>query len=314
MRFSILGALLGTVALAGAGGVAITQTSATDSLPITGSPLNARVALAADPSTSPPADPSGSPSPSATPTNGEYTAKTQVVKRRGASYLNVSVTYEGAALFNVTQKVCKRRTCKTASTDITVVNGQAKSTTRLGSGTYRKRGQAGVSMAPLPTVTVRETVTVTEPGPTVTVTEPGPTVTETFTCQPYVEPTDTIPPSEEPTGSVSPTDSVSPTVTDTAPPSETPTPTPSDTVTPTVTPTSTPTETPTVTPPTVTPTVTPTDTVSPTVSPTEIPTCPPPSSEPPPDTPTETPTETPTATPTDTTTATPSESISAPTQ
>ncbi|NJP98153.1 hypothetical protein HCN51_53510 [Nonomuraea sp. FMUSA5-5] len=300
MRFSILGALLGTVALAGAGGVAITQTSATDSLRFTDTPLHAQqAALAGDPSTSPPSTtpPSTSPSPTETttptatpsPTDGDYTAETRVVKRRGVSYLAVSVTYEGAAFFNVDQRVCKRRTCKTASVDLMVVGGDANATTRLGRGTYKKKGQAGVSMAPLPTVTVRETVTVTEPGPTVTVTEPGPTVTETFTCQPYVEPTDTLPPSGEPTGTLTP--SVEPTPT----PTPTVTETPTDTVSPTVSPTLSPTETPTDTP-------------------SEIPTCPAPSETPaePPTDETPTPTPTDTSVPTDTATATPSESASTP--
>ncbi|MFC5831612.1 hypothetical protein [Nonomuraea insulae] len=321
MRFSILGALLGTVALAGAGGAAITQTSATEPLRITDTSLNARVALAGDPSTSPPpttstppTSPTTSPSPTETPaptespTTGEYTAEAQVVKRRGVSYLNVSVTYEGAALFNVKQRVCKKRSCKTADLDFTVVGGEGSASKRLGSGTYKKRGQAAVTLAPLPTVTVRETVTVTEPGPTVTVTEPGPTVTETFTCQPTVEPTDTLPPTDtvSPTGTVTPTDTVAPTgtVTDTPPPSETVTPTPTETAT------DTPTETPTAIP-----TDSPTAGVSPTDTATEIPTCPPPS-EPPTELPTETPAPTDTTVPTETstTTATPSESVSAPAQ
>lgn len=115
-----------------------------------------------------------------------------MVKRRGVSYLNVSVTYEGAGFFSVEQRVCKRRSCKTANVELTVLGGEGSTRARLGRGTYKKQGKAGVAMAPLPTVTIKETVTVTEPGPTVTVTEPGPTVT--FTCQPSVEPSD--PPSE----------------------------------------------------------------------------------------------------------------------
>ncbi|MGW4796991.1 hypothetical protein ACWEPC_31680, partial [Nonomuraea sp. NPDC004297] len=90
MRFSILGALLGTVALAGAGGVAITQTSATDPLRLTDSPPHAQLALAGDPSTSPPAPsetanptettiPTATPTPTESPTTGEYTAETKVV-------------------------------------------------------------------------------------------------------------------------------------------------------------------------------------------------------------------------------------------
>ncbi|WP_043630682.1 hypothetical protein [Nonomuraea candida] len=322
MRFSILGALLGTVALAGAGGVAITQTSAADSLRFTDNPSNARMALAGDPSTSPPATsptptptPTGTstetpaPTPTAQPTDAEYTAKTRVVKRRGVSYLNVSIAYEGAAFFNVEQRVCKRRSCKTADVDLMVFDGSGDARVRLGYGTYKKRGQPGVSMAPLPTVTVRETVTVTEPGPTVTVTEPGPTVTETFTCQPYVEPTGTPLPPEEPTVTPSPDGSVTPSGT----PSPTVTPSPSDTATPAPSGT-----VPTV--PSQTPTTTPTDglppeepTESPTESPTGIPTCPPPSEPPvePPTEPTEPPAESPTAT--GTPTATPSESATTPT-
>ncbi|PZG01494.1 hypothetical protein C1J01_47985, partial [Nonomuraea aridisoli] len=265
MRFSILGALLGTVALAGTGGAAITQASATESLRLTGNPPPLQLALAADPTTpdSPTASPSPTetltptetPTPTASPTNADYTAETRVVKRRGISYLNVSVAYEGAGFFSVDQRVCRRGACTTANTEITVINGEGDATARLGRGTFKKRGQPEVAMAPLPTVTVRETVTITEPGPTVTVTEPAPTVTVTepaptvtvtepaptvtVTCRPDVAPTptETLPPTVEPTDPAEPTDSptAEPTGTETtapavpappaaaAPPTETPT-------------------------------------------------------------------------------------------
>jgi hypothetical protein len=296
MRFSILGALLGTVALAGAGGVAITQTSASDPLRFTDTPIDAKVVLA---TTAPP--PTEAP-PTEAPPAEDYVITTAVVKRRGVSYLDVSVEYSGAAIFGVKQRVCKRKSCKTATADIPVTTGAGKSTTRLGWGAYKKRGEPAVAMTPLPTVTV------TEPGPTVTVTEPGPTVT--FTCQPAPPtPTDTLPPTDVPTDT--PTATVTPTETPTTTPTETPTPTP--TVTPTETVTATPTGTPTVPP-----TVTPTDTVSPTVSPTEIPVCPPPEepTDVPTDVPTDTapPTETPTDVPTETPTATPTGTVTTPAQ
>lgn len=272
MRFSILGALLGTVALAGAGGLAITQTSATNPLRVSDTSPLGRLATT-DPVTSPP-----------TTSPAEYTAETRVVKRRGVSYLNVSVTYEGPAFFTVEQRVCARRSCTTTNAELTVIGGKGETTARLGRGPYRKRGRPNVAMAPLPTVTIRETVTITEPGPTVTVTEPGPTVT--VTCHPYADPTEPPQPSE-------------------TLPTEEPTDAPTDL--PTETPTDAPTESPTSTDPTEPPTppvpapsddtastVTPTDAVTPTELPTdpaEIPTCPPPTedtpAEPSPDDPTD---------------------------
>ncbi|MEV4577374.1 hypothetical protein AB0K16_29450 [Nonomuraea jabiensis] len=308
MRFSILGALLGTVALAGAGGVAITQTSATDPLRSTDNrpgALGANVALTTVPTTSP--------APTETPTIGEYTATTKVVKRRGVSYLNVSITDAQAALFSIKQRVCKGRSCKTTSVDFPVTEGSGESTERLGRGTYKKKGKPAVTLTPLPTVTVKEQVTVTEPGPTVT-------QTVTFTCQPSVEPTETLPPpttvpTETPPPTTGPTDTVTPTATGTESPPVTGTPTLTDNAT--ETPTATPTETPTTTP-TETTTTSPTDSVTPTESAPGIPTCPPPAEE----TPTELPSETPpdTATPTDTSvptetaTTTPSQSPSVTTQ
>ncbi|MGV9376809.1 hypothetical protein ACWDRB_13390 [Nonomuraea sp. NPDC003707] len=317
MRFSILGALLGTVALAGAGGVAITQTSATDPLRSTDNrpgALGANVALTTVPTTSP--------APTETPTIGEYTATTKVVKRRGVSYLNVSITDAQAALFSIKQRVCKGRSCKTTSVDFPVTEGSGESTERLGRGTYKKKGKPAVTMTPLPTVTVKEQITVTEPGPTVT-------QTVTFTCQPSVEPsvepTETLPPpttgpTETPPPTTGPTDTVTPTATGTESPPVTDPPTPTLTDSATETPTGTPTETPTTTPttgPTETSTTSPTDSVTPTESAPGIPTCPPAE-----ETPTELPSETPpdtltptgTSVPTATATTTPSESTSATTQ
>ncbi|MFI6736803.1 hypothetical protein ACIBI9_28080 [Nonomuraea sp. NPDC050451] len=311
MRFSILGALLGTVALAGAGGVAITQTSATDPLRSTDNrlgALGAEVALTTVPTTSP--------APTETPTIGEYTATTKVVKRRGVSYLNVSITDAQAALFSIKQRVCKGRSCKTTSVDLLVTEGSGESTKRLGRGTYKKKGRPAVSLTPLPTVTVKEQVTVTEPGPTVT-------QTVTFTCQPSVEPTETPPPTtvptETPPPTTVPTDTGTPTATGTESPPVTGTPTPTPTLTDsaTETPTQTPTETPTTTP-TETSTTTPTESVAPTESAPGIPTCPPPAEETPTELPSETPTDTApptdTSVPTETPTTTPSESASATTQ
>ncbi|TLF53898.1 hypothetical protein FE391_42600, partial [Nonomuraea sp. KC401] len=188
MKLSILGALLGTVALAGAGGAAISQTSATEPLS-TGSPLGARVALTDGPSETP--------VPSESPTTGEYTAKTKVVKKRGVSYLDVSIAHEGPALFTVKQRVCRRGSCKTTTADVPVVDGAAEATKKLGRGTYKKRGKPRVEVTPipLPTVTERVTVTVTEPGPTVT-----------FTCRPGDPPTETPPPTDVPTDTPPPTD------------------------------------------------------------------------------------------------------------
>ncbi|MCK2213068.1 hypothetical protein MF672_004540 [Actinomadura sp. ATCC 31491] len=280
MKLSILGALLGTVALAGAGGIAVTQTSAADPLRTDSSPIDAPVVLATDPI------------PSETPPTADYALTTAVVKKRGHSYLNVSVEYDGAAVFGVKQRVCKRRSCKNVTTDIPVTTGTGQATKRLGWGTYKKRGKPTVTLTPLPTVTITEpgpTVTVTEPGPTVTVTEPGPTVTETFTCQPAPPPA-TLPPTDTPPETPTPTDTLPET------PSQSPT----------GAPTSTPTDTSTGTP-TDFPTDAPTDTASPPVSPTEIPVCPPPLPEQPTAFPTDTPTDTPTGTPTETPPSTPTD-------
>ncbi|MEV4017039.1 hypothetical protein AB0J35_41755 [Nonomuraea angiospora] len=316
MRFSILGALLGTVALAGAGGVAITQTSATDPLRSTDNrlgALGANVALTTVPTTSP--------APTETPTIGEYTATTKVVKRRGVSYLNVSITDAQAALFSIKQRVCKGRSCKTTSVDLPVTEGSGESTERLGRGTYKKKGKPAVSLTPLPTVTVKEQVTVTEPGPTVT-------QTVTFTCQPSVEPTETLPPpttvptetpppTADPSGTATVTATPTATGTESPPVTDAPAPTPTLTDSATETPTGTPTETPTTTP-TETSTTSPTDSVTPTESAPGIPTCPPPAEETPTELPSDTPTDTATPTdtsvPTETATTTPSQSPSATTQ
>jgi len=290
MRFSILGALFGTVALAGAGGVAITQTSASDPLRSRDTPINAQVVALAT-----------TPAPAETPPPDEYVLTTEVVKKRGVSYLDVSIEYDGAAIFGVEQRVCKRRSCKTATADIPVTAGTGKSTTRLGRGAYKKRGEAAVAVTPLPTVTV------TEPGPTVTVTEPAPTVTVTFTCQPVpAETPPTGPPPDPPTATQSgtPTASVTPTGTP-PPPPPADTPPPTDAPPPTATVTATPTNQPPDDP-----SAPPTDTAPPTTPPTEIPVCPAPEqptgeptqdptdTAPPPETPTGAPTQTPTPTPT----------------
>ncbi|WP_219471706.1 hypothetical protein [Nonomuraea rhizosphaerae] len=240
MRFTIVGALVATLALAGVGGVAITQTSSSDPLNLTGPPL--RVEVVSPAATTPTATP--------TPKVGKYTAKTKVVKKKGVSYLDVSIKYGGAARFSVKQRVCKAKSCKTTATDLPVTTGAGQTTKKIGKGSFKIKGKPTIKVKVLPwptrtvtstatptatatitssadvtsTVTDTATSTVTETATTtvtvtqeatVTVTETAPavtvTATATFTCQPGTE---------EP---------IAPTQTPSEPPSDTPTPTPSDT-------------------------------------------------------------------------------------
>src|SRR5690606_23922288 len=200
MRFTILGALLGTAALAGAGGIAITQSSAQTPLPVTESPAAVGAAL-----------------PATAPGKGAYVVRTEIAERDGFAYLDVTVTYENAARFSVKQRVCKRKRCRTVRVGLTVTEGSGQVSRRLGRGDHWLRGKPSTKMWLLP-------------GPTVTVTAPPVTVTETvtatvtLTCRPEPPtPTLTSDPTVPPTITGDPT--VTPTITEpsTEAPSEPPT-------------------------------------------------------------------------------------------
>src|SRR5690606_33307238 len=137
MRLTILGALLASAALAGAGGIAITNASAS-------APLSVVRTTPVLPVTSAPGD-------------GAYVAKTEIVERDGVSYLDVAVTYETAAKFRVRQRVCKRKFCRTVTARLTVASGTGQVAKRLGRGDHWLRGKPRIRMWALP-------------GPTVTIT------------------------------------------------------------------------------------------------------------------------------------------------
>jgi hypothetical protein len=277
MRFTIVGAVIGTMALAGAGGIAITQTSSSDPLNITGPPLRVEFA---SPITTLKATP--------TPKIGEYTAKTKVVKKQGVSYLDVSIKYDGAARFSVKQKVCKAKSCKTTATDLPVTTGAGQTTKKIGKGAYKIKGKPTIKakVLPWPTRTVTATAT---PTATTTITDSAsPTTTVTDTADATA--------TETATTTVTVTQQSTVTVTETAPPlTVNATATATVTCQPSTEAPIAPTETPTASETPATPTPSDTSTAT-TAAPAAVPTCPTVSETP---TASETPTtsETPTATP-----------------
>ncbi|NUR90120.1 MAG: hypothetical protein HOY71_39100, partial [Nonomuraea sp.] len=114
------------------------------------------------------------PTPTPTPTVGKYTLKTKVVKKKGVSYLDVSVKYDGAARFTVKQKTCRTsKTCKTSTAELPVTTGAGKAAKKIGKGSYKLRGKPTVKIKvlPWPTRTVTATPSASaSAAPTVTVT------------------------------------------------------------------------------------------------------------------------------------------------
>ncbi|MFI6818530.1 hypothetical protein ACIBG7_39460 [Nonomuraea sp. NPDC050328] len=188
MRFLILAALVGLMALATVGGLVVTSTQTvgheygTPPLETSRAPYRPVVST---------------PTPTPTATTAKYTAVTKVVKRKGVSYLEASIRYGAAGRFTVRQKVCKGKSCRTVTSEFAVTTGAGKKTTKLGKGSYRLSGKPVISVKVLPwptkTVTVAPTATVTvaptatttatvTTGPTVTQSVPGPTTTISVTA------------------------------------------------------------------------------------------------------------------------------------
>ncbi|MEU4545248.1 hypothetical protein [Nonomuraea dietziae] len=215
MRFIILAALLCTMALATVGGFAVTQTSSA-----TDTPTADRLELPV----------STSPSPTPTSSTAKYKATAKVVKKKGVSYLDVAITYGGAARFTVKQKVCKGKSCRTASASLPVTTGAGKTSTKLGKGSYKASGKPSVSLKVLPWPTRTITATATPSATTTVTASAAPSATVTVAATTTVSATATVTATVTATATITATATTTvttgPTVTVTATPTTTTTGTP----------------------------------------------------------------------------------------